>query len=195
MQQLRAEQLYWRHELQAVAAFITAENINELLRRHVPSPDIGILSIDIDGNDYWVWRAIDAVKPRIVVAEYNSVFGPELAVTIPYQPDFNRTRAHHSNLYWGASLAALCELASSKGYAFVGSNSAGNNAFFVRQDCAARLRQLSVAEGYVRSRFRESRDPSGRLTYISGDARVAQIAQMVVHDVRSGRDLRLEELL
>jgi hypothetical protein len=195
MQQVRAERLYWRHELQAVAAFITAENINELLRRHVPSPDIGLLSIDIDGNDYWVWRAIDAVRPRIVVAEYNSVFGPDLAVTIPYQPEFNRTRAHHSNLYWGASLAALCELAAAKGYAFVGSNSAGNNAFFVRQDCAARLRQYSAAEGYVRSRFRESRDEAGQLTYVSGAARLAKIAQMNVHDVRTGRNVRLEELL
>jgi hypothetical protein len=195
MQQVRSEALYWRQELQARAAFVTAENVNELLRSHAPSPDIGLLSIDIDGNDYWVWRAVDAVQPRIVVVEYNSVFGPELAVTIPYQPDFNRTRAHASNLFWGASLRALCDLAAAKGYAFVGSNSAGNNAFFVRQDCASRLRRLSAAEGYVRSRFRESRNPAGELTYLSGDARLAEIAQMTVHDVRTGRDLRLQELL
>ena len=134
MQYVRGDAIYWRHELQAVSAFITAENINELLRAHVQQRDIGILSVDIDGNDYWVWRAIDAVEPCIVVAEYNSVFGPELQVTVPYQPDFNRTKAHHSNLCWGASLAALCQLGVQKGYAFVGSNSAGNNAFFVRED-------------------------------------------------------------
>ena len=195
MRQVRSQALYWRHELQAVAAFITAENINELLRKHVPSPDIGILSVDIDGNDYWVWRAVEAVRPRIVIAEYNSVFGPDLAVTIPYLPEFNRTQAHSSNLFWGASLAALCHLAAAKGYAFVGSNSAGNNAFFARQDCAARLRRLSAVEGYVRSRFRESRNAAGELTYLSGAARLAEIAHLTVHDVRSDRITRLEELL
>ena len=161
----------------------------------MPSPEIGILSIDIDGNDYWVWQAVDAVRPRIVIAEYNSVFGPDLAVTIPYQADFERNLAHHSNLFWGASLSALCHLASRKGYAFVGSNSAGNNAFFARQDCAARLRPLSAAEGYVRSKFRESRNAAGELTYLSGEARLPVIAQMTVHDVRSDRTVRLDELL
>lgn len=195
MRFVRGEALYWRHELDAVAAFITVENINELLREHVPSADIGILSVDIDGNDYWVWRAVDAIQPRIVIAEYNSVFGPDLAVTIPYQPDFNRTRAHHSNLFWGASLSALCHLASQKGYAFVGSNSAGNNAFFVREDCAARLRPLSAAEGYVRSRFRESRNAAGDLTYLSDAARLAEIAGMTVHDVRTDRNVHLEGLI
>jgi hypothetical protein len=195
MQYVRGDAIYWRHELQAVSAFITAENINELLRTHVPERDIGILSVDIDGNDYWVWRAIDAVAPRIVIAEYNSVFGPDLQVTVPYQPDFNRTKAHHSNLFWGASLAALCHLGAQKGYAFVGSNSAGNNAFFVREDCAARLRKLAPAEGYVRSRFRESRNEAGHLTYISGDARLGQILDMTVHELRRNRPARLRELV
>ena len=181
---IRRDPLYWRHELTAASVFVTAENVDELIRACIPTPDIGLLSIDIDGNDYWVWRAISSVTPRIVVVEYNSVFGPRHAVTIPYDATFERTRAHHSNLYWGASLAALCDLAATKGYQFVGSNSAGNNAFFVRRDCAQRVPALDPQDGYVQSKFRESRNETGHLTFISGADRLALIAAMKVYDVR-----------
>jgi hypothetical protein len=181
---LRHDPVYWRHELHAKCAFITAENIDELIAHDVSTSDIGLLSIDIDGNDYWVWRSIKSVNPRIVVAEYNSVFGPREAVTVPYDPKFQRTRAHHSNLYWGASLSALCDLAVEKGYRFAGCNSAGNNAFFVREDCAGRIRAVTAEEGYVRSKFRESRDTNGTLTFATADERLALIADMNVYDVR-----------
>jgi hypothetical protein len=191
---IRRDPLYWRYELTAACAFITAENINDLIRQHAPTSDIGLLSIDIDGNDYWIWRAITSVTPRIVVIEYNSVFGPRHAVTIPYEPGFERTRAHHSNLYWGTSLAALCELAASKGYQFVGSNSAGNNAFFVRKDCAQRLPALSAEEGYIQSKFRESRDEGGRLTFAASADRLALIAAMKVYDLRRDVTVAIGEL-
>jgi hypothetical protein len=186
---IRSDAIFWRYALDAVQAFITAENVDDLIAKRVPGGDIGILSIDVDGNDYWIWRAIRSISPRIVVVEYNSVFGARHAVTIPYDPAFDRTRAHPSNLYWGASLAALCDLATSKGYRFVGSNTAGNNAFFVRNDCAGRLRSLEAGEGYVESRFRESRDDSGRLTFLAGSDRLRAIARLPVYDVR--RDARI----
>jgi len=91
------------------------------------------MNADIDGNDYWIWQSLDVVKPVITIVEYNSVFGDKHAITIPYDRAFNRTKAHYSNLYWGASLRALCILAEQKGYVFVGSNSSGNNAYFVKQ--------------------------------------------------------------
>jgi len=191
---IKAERAAWRHDLTALAAFVTAENINDLIGHHVRGPDIGVLSIDVDGNDYWVWKAIDVVSPRIVVCEYNSLFGSSLAVTVPYDPAFNRTRAHHSNLYWGASLAALCRLAGEKRYVFVGSNSAGNNAFFVRRDLAGRLAALQPEEGYVESRFRESRDAAGVLTYLAGDARLKPIADLELFDLDSGRTRPVHEL-
>lgn len=184
---IRSEALYWRYDLTAAAAFVTAENINDLIRPYVNDPDIGLLSIDIDGNDYWVWKTIDVVTPRIVICEYNSLFGCERAVTVPYRSDFLRTRAHHSNLFWGASLPALCMLAEQKGYAFAGSNSAGNNAFFVRRDLTERILTLSAQKGYVESRFRESRDASGALTYVSGDERLRLIEDMELWDVVANR--------
>jgi hypothetical protein len=122
------------------------------------------------------------------------VFGPRRAVSIPYNPDFYRTAAHPSNLYWGCSLAALCHLAEKKGYAHVGCNSNGNNAYFVRRDRLADLSPLTPEQGYVESLFRESRDAQGRLTYLSGSARRAAIAEMPLVDVVSGETLRVGDL-
>src|SRR5262249_48095915 len=133
--QLKNSDIYWRHELLAVAAFVTCENVNELIRSNF-SGDIGVLSIDIDGNDYWVWEAIDCISPWIVVCEYNAVLGDARALTLPYDPECVRTVAHHSNLYAGCSIAALKRLATAKGFELIGSNRAGNNAFFVRKDIA-----------------------------------------------------------
>jgi hypothetical protein len=86
-----------------------------------------------------VWEAITAVDPWLVMVEYNSLFGGDCAVVVPYDSAFARFSAHFSGLYWGASLKALPLLAERKGYVFVGSNSAGNNAYFVRVDRADRL--------------------------------------------------------
>jgi hypothetical protein len=196
---IRSDSMFWRHDLEARCAFITVENIEELIARRFPGTELGLLSIDIDGNDYWVWQAIKRVRPAIVVCEYNSVFGSRLAVTVPYKADFMRTTAHHSNLYYGASLPALCRLAGEKGYALVGSNSAGNNAFFVRKDRLGALRELSAQEGYVESRYRESRDVSGRLSYLAGLDRLRAIRELPLVDLETGairavRDLYAGEL-
>jgi hypothetical protein len=185
---------YWRYDLTAAAAFVDRDNVNDLFRKYGFQGEIGLLSIDIDGNDYWIWERIEAVDPIIVIVEYNSVFGSQHAVTIPYEPAFHRSKAHYSNLYWGASLKALWLLSQNKGYAFVGCNSAGNNAYFVRRDRMGVLKPLTVEEGYVESRFRESRDLSGRLSYLQGGQRLRAIAGMVVFDVEHGRELSIDEL-
>jgi hypothetical protein len=194
MSAVQCEDLYWRQDLTAVSAFIDRDNINALLSEHGFAGELGILSIDIDGNDYWVWDRLTCARPVIVIGEYNSVFGPCAPVSIPYEPAFYRTRAHHSNLYWGCSLAALCHLAGKKGYEFVGSNSAGNNAYFIRRDAIRDLRPLSPAEGYVESRFRESRDAEGRLTFITGPHRRGAIADMPLVDVTTGQTVLVADL-
>ncbi len=164
---IRRDPIYWRHNLKAVCSFITRDNINELIAGAGLSGDIGLLSVDIDGNDYWVWEAITGITPALVVTEYNALFGAERAVTVPYDPSFQRTAKHHSNLYYGASLAALVGLGRRKGYAFVGTNTAGNNAFFVRRDLLPpTLPELTVAEGFTPRTFREGRDAEGKLTFL-----------------------------
>jgi hypothetical protein len=184
---IKSDPICWRHDLTAASAFIDAENIDSLIDGAGISGDIGLLSVDIDGNDYWVWKAISVVRPVIVVCEYNSVFGPERAITIPYDPRFTRANAHYSHLYFGASLPALVALGAQKGYSFVGSNSAGNNAYFVRSDRIGSVPVLTAAEGYVCSRFRESRDETGGLSYLAGDSRLEVIRGLPVLNVETGQ--------
>ena len=194
IKRIRESDLYWRHALKAEQAFVTRENINELLVRNGVSGDIGLLSIDIDGNDYWVWRAIDAVSPRVVIVEYNSLFGPDRAVTVPYDARFVRRLKHHSDLYYGASIAALTRLAEAKGYALVAGNAAGNNAFFVRRDVLGDLVPCRPAEVYRRAGFRESRDARGRLTHLDFPACVGLIGDLPAWDVDQERELPIRAL-
>jgi hypothetical protein len=193
---IQADHQHWRNDLRAKAAFVTRDNIEGLLAESGLQGEIGLLSIDIDGNDYWVWQAIEGVRPAIVTIEYNSVFGPERAHVVPYEERFERHRAHWSGLYWGASLAALTRLAEAKGYALVGSNSAGNNAFFVARDRLRKpLRALSPAEAHKVSRFRDSRDRGGRLTYLRGAERLEPIASKPIWDVEAERMTTVGEAL
>ena len=191
---IKADDVSWRYELDAVCAFVTRDNINALLGDAGFTGDIGLLSIDVDGNDYWIWEAIDVVSPRIVVVEYNGLFGDQRAVTVPYDAGFVRTAKHHSNLYYGASLGALARLAARKGYSLIGSNSAGNNAFFVRDDVRGTLAPVSPEVAYRRPVFREARDESGALTFADFAARVKTIEHLPVVDVETGREVTIASL-
>ncbi len=169
IERLQRSPLCWGYGLKAVQSHVTAENINDTLKANGVTGDIGLLSVDIDGNDYWVWRAISVINPVITVVEYNYRFGSDDAVTIPYQADFQRGKSHPL-IYFGASLAALCALANSKGYAFVGCNTSGVNAFFVRRDkLPAEIRELSPAEGYVAGKVNEIRDEQRRFIPMSAE--------------------------
>jgi hypothetical protein len=181
---IRFSEYYWKYELTAVRAFIDRENINDLINSAGITGEIGLLHIDIDGNDYWIWDAIKVIHPTIVIVEYNSVFGPNRAITIPYQGSFSRNKAHFSNLYYGASLKAFCQLANKKGYGFVGCNSAGNNAYFVRRDkLNDKVKEIAPDVGFVESKFRESRDKKGNLTFLTGNDRHKAIKGFPVYNI------------
>ena len=147
--------------------FITKDNINEIIKSAGIEGEIGLLSVDIDGNDYWVFENIDCINPQILIMEYNSMFGDTHKISVPYDENFVRSQKHYSNLYYGASIAALCDIANKKGYDLVGSNSFGNNLFFIRHDCNKLKIKLTPKEAYVKSKFRESRDENGKLTFLS----------------------------
>ena len=184
IERIRRDDIYWRYNLNAICAFVTRENINSLLAAGGISGDIGLLSIDVDGNDYWIWESINCISPRIVVIEYNARFGNQRTVAVPYDLNFVRSTAHYSMIYYGASLAALAFLAEKNGYALVGCNSAGNNAFFVRKDVLpGNLRVLSVAEAYNPAQFRESRDTRGNLQFLSHEKEGELLAGLPVVDV------------
>jgi hypothetical protein len=181
---LKRDPTFWRYDITAVSAFITKDNIDQLLADNGMTGEIGLLSIDVDGNDYWIFDAISVVRPAIVIIEYNHRFGPDRAVTVPYDPGFRRDRAHYSEIYYGASLRALCLVAEGKGYAFVGCESFGVNAFFVRRDLMTdRLTEVSIADGYRRGRFRAARDRRGRLAYLTAAEEAAMLAELPVVEV------------
>jgi hypothetical protein len=106
---------------------ITAENIRSLLEKYRVPPSFDLLSIDIDGSDYWVWRGITQHHPRVVVIEYNASVPPTESRTIEYEPTFKWSGTD----YFGASVLALKKLGEAKGYTLVGCDSSGTNAFFV----------------------------------------------------------------
>lgn len=186
IESIRRGQVFWRHDLFVECAFITRDNINALIEKNGFAGDLGLLSVDIDGNDYWVWEAITCVNPRIVVSEYNSLFGPRAKVSTPYRPDFYRTKAHASNMYYGASIAALVHLAEQRGYSLVAGNSAGNNVFFVRNDCLGSLRPQIPEDAYVRAAFREGRSADGDVEFLEFAQRQAAIGDLPVIDVTTG---------
>ena len=162
IQRIVNDLVYWAHDIKVARAFVTRDNINDLLRENGVTGEIGLLSIDIDGNDFWIWRAIEVITPIIVVIEYNHRFGQQAAVTIPYKEKFDRTKTAHAPIYFGASLQALCWLAHRKGYVFVGCSSNGVNAFFVRRDkLPQNIRELSPEEGYFAGKFSETFDENG----------------------------------
>lgn len=158
-------QAYYRQRLgeaagrvQIAHCLVTAENIDDALRSHGMAGPVDLLSIDIDGNDFWVWKAISAVQPRLVVVEYNASLGPTASLTIPYDPAFAARRRHPSGLYHGASLAALTKLGEDKGYRLAGCDSNGINAFFVHSDLfPADWQLVTPAQAFRPHRFRSER--------------------------------------
>lgn len=187
IQSVKNSSLYWRYDLQAITSFVTAENINQLLSI-AGFGKIGLLHIDLDGNDYWVLKSLDLsiYQPDILILEYNSHFGAERVISVPYNPQFYRINSHHSGQFFGASLPALNLAAEEKGYYFIGCNSAGNNAYFLRKCFQSIIPPITVKEGFVAARFRDARDEQGHLLYSSRESAQRSIRGMLVENVING---------
>jgi len=193
MVRLKNQPWYWKYSLTYKAVFIDKENINELLEETGFS-NVGLLHIDLDGNDAHILNELNLrrLNPSIIIMEYNAVFGKDRPISVPYDKDFIRTNKHYSNLYFGASLSALTYLADKKGYALIGCNLAGGNAYFVRRDLLSKnIKEVSVMEAYKESRFREGRNKDYTLSYLSGDERYEAIKGLKVINVKTNE---MEEL-
>ena len=139
------KQRYAGHAVTTVKAKVTRETIDGALTHHGFTGELDLLSIDIDGMDYWVWEAITACQPRVVAIEYNWLFGPERSVTIPYDAEFE-VGAVGTRAYRGASLAALVHLGRRKGYRLVATERV--NAIFLRNDVAPAISEIDTVRGY-----------------------------------------------
>ena len=168
----------WRGNLNILQKNINSKNINEILNSNVDF-DIDIFSIDIDGIDYWVLNQIKPKISKVVILEYNSIFGSEKELTIPNIENFDRTKAHYSNLYYGASLKSYVSLMNKKGYYLLGVNRLRNNAFFVNEDFPKtkyfqNINTMSLAES-TKFNFSESRDIKGNLNYLNNKKKIEEI--------------------
>lgn len=121
----------------AIKEWITTDNINQIISNYIDDSEVDLLSIDIDGNDYWIWESIKCISPRVVIMEYNASFYSH-SITVPYDESFDRTKfsnePRNSHWYHGASLSALEKLGKSKGYSLIGTDSKGVNCFFVKDN-------------------------------------------------------------
>ena len=132
----------WYYKPKFVCAKVTRENVNDLIEGAGYSGEIGLLSIDIDGNDYWVWDAITVIDPQVVIIETHNEFGMN-NIVVPYDPDYSYPGKNPD--YHGASPVAMNKLAQKKGYRLVGANELGFNFIFVKKGLADKeLPEVSV---------------------------------------------------
>lgn len=123
---------YWPPRI--VRSWITRDNVPGIIQDNGFSGEIDLLSLDMDGVDYWIWKAVDCISPRVVVLEFNHLWGPDISVSVPYRDDFVAEFTQYGSDYAGASLSAFVKLGKQKGYRLIGTNAIATNAFFVRND-------------------------------------------------------------
>jgi hypothetical protein len=185
--------LVWRASVWGREVWVTPDNIKAIAEdAHALMGGLDIFSLDVDGIDYWILQKLPLTGVSIVVVEYNPAFGALRSITVPRDDAFDRAKAHVSWLYYGASLRAFVDLLSDRGFTFVGSNRAGNNAFFVDsrriEDLRPSMPQLPDADDlqrYVDWRVRDSRDGSGAITGDSLRVAMNRIAGLPVVNTRS----------
>lgn len=177
----------WKGDLTIIENTVTSENILEILSSNNFHKNLDIFSLDIDGIDYWVMKEIPENISKIVVAEYNSIFGPNLEVSVPNIKNFDRKKYHYSYLCYGTSLRALINLMIKKKYVFLGTNIACNNAFFVSESEVKKINinlpDIKNLEKFTRSNFTESRSINGELNYLSGQDKLNEIENCEVVDL------------
>lgn len=188
--------LKWKSHIFGKNVWVTPNNINEIIYDAKENiGEIDIFSLDLDGNDFWILSASEINQVKIVVVEYNPLFGSEKAVSVPRDDEFDRRKKHHSCLYYGASIKAFNLLLESKEFEFVGTNRVGNNAFFVQKNLRDKIPLLTSNDFsiYTDWRIREARSQEGALTYSSGINRSNQIAFLPIVNVVSHEYLTVGE--
>ena len=191
---IKSQRVYWKHNLRAINEFITKDNINDVIKKFNIPKKLGLLSLDIDGVDYWVLNKLSVLDPSIIICEYNSLFGQKKSVTVPYKENFIRSDMHHSNLYYGASIKAFIDLMKKKNYFLIGTNSAGNNAFFVKKNIWNKARKLIINKKVFDSKFRESRNTKGELTFLDKKSSLELIQNKLIIDLKNKNKKKIFEL-
>ena len=191
---IKSQRIYWRHNLTVENTFISQNNINTIIKKNNIPRKLGLLSLDIDGVDYWILKKLSVLDPSIIICEYNSLFGQKKAITVPYKNNYIRSNEHFSNLFYGASIRAFINLLKKRNYFFIGTNSAGNNAFFVKQNIWKKINKLITDKKIFESKFRESRNSNGKLTFLNKKKSLQLIKNKIVIDLKNNKKRKLFEL-
>ena len=183
---------FWKNDLYFCQKTITPSNISSVINSYGFENDCNLLSIDIDGNDYWVLKNIELSHVDIVVAEYNPLFGSNLSLTVPQNENFDRNK--FKKIFYGASLTAIIELMESKGFMFVGANSACNNAFFINKNKKEFFLNLKVEElkEYTKFTFREIKENSYKENQISN--LIDKIKDFEIYDLNKKKIFKIKDL-
>jgi hypothetical protein len=165
---IKKQNYYWRYDLTAVNSFVSIKNINDIIRSNYFEGDIGLLSIDIDGNDYWILKEINVISPDIIIIEYNANYGADKSLTVKYNENFQRAKNNIEKLIYGCSLKAVNNLCKEKGYSLVCTNKNGNNVFFVKTKLLnEKIKEKTIGEVFQINSFKEYCDSSGKPSKIS----------------------------
>lgn len=192
---IKKKELMWKYDLRLVEEFVKKDNIQNILLDNNYTKDIAVLSIDIDGNDYWIWEAVD-LEPDIVVIEYNSIFGSKEECSTIYRDDFTRSSEHLSNKLYGSSIQALIKLAQRKNYFFLGTNLNGNNAYFLQKKYQDKF--INFDKLINISKFREARNKYAKLNFKSNNEilrnNLDNILEKEVYNFKDGKITMLKNI-
>ena len=176
----------WKGLLYLENIQIKSTNIDETLNKYNLNNNLDVFSVDIDGIDYWVLKELSVINPSIIICEFNSLFGEKNSITVPYKKNFIRSKEHYSNLYYGASIQAFVGLMKKKNYHLLGTNSAGNNAFFIRKNLWKYMSKIILKKKIFKSKFRESRDQKGSLNFLDKKNSLKLINNKYIIDLKDG---------
>ena len=190
---IKSQRVYWQHDIKAINGFVDKENINLIIDENIKEKNIGLLSIDIDGNDYWILEQINKLSPTIIICEFNSIFGDLMKLSVPYKKNFSRQDSHYSNLYFGASIKAFISMLDNKGYTFLGSASSGINGFFVKKDFESYFSKNIEENKIFPSIAKEGLDVNGKLTHKNLLDSLNQINELEVFDFNENRTKKIKD--
>ena len=196
---MKAMDLYWRSSIHGLQRYVQPGNIREIQRdAEALIGPVDILSLDIDGNDYYVLEEADLSNVSVLVVEYNALFGSRRPLSVPRDDDFDRTRAHYSNLFFGASLPAWIHQLSRRGFTFIGTTRSSINAFFLADNLTETI-PIAIPEHNLLHRYtevtvREGRNEEGDLAFFDSNEGRALIEHLSLIDVSSGNSVTLEQI-
>jgi hypothetical protein len=193
---LSARSFSWKFNLKIENKFLDLNSIKNTLNKSGFKKKLGILSVDVDGVDWFLLQEVIDLNPQILIVEYNSLFGSDTYVTVPYNHAFNRWEESESGVFYGASLGAFDELLSKHGYILVGTNSGGNNAFFVRLDSIKNKNNLfkrSIKEVYKQRSFGETRLKNKKLS--KNRSIPIEILEKKILEIKSEKVVKLKSVL